>query len=532
MRGIGKGFGPLVRLTSVRLGFCVWVAAVGPLSAQTANNAANGPATRASSDISGNAGAVPQSQLDKLLRTDPWELLEAILPTGQAAAEKTAADKAAAENALRPSLEDVEAEFGTSQNLADNLADPALEDLPRAPGEYRVRGFESRLETVRSRQRAELEPVGLRAGTFTMFPALEMTTSHTDNIFAASTDRKSDTKFSLKPSILVRSDWSRHGFALTGEGEWGVYSHYRSENTLRGTLAGEGRIDISRFSSAGMRLSFASEQEGRGSSDAVEGAEGPVRYRNFGLQGNFSQRLNRLVATLRGGFLRTDYDDIGLALGGTDNNDDRDVDTGHLGLRLAYEVSPAVRVYGDVEVDRRTYRQRLDDEGYERSSDGWRTAMGTNFEAGGLAHLDLEVGYNSRDFEDARLAAIGAFTADGRFTWAVTPLTTMRLGAGTNVEETTEAGASAKVTRKVSAGLDHELQRHFILSADLGIEREQIRGTPTETDTVTASFGGEYWFGRQASVVAKLAREVEKANNTVGEDVTETVISVGVKLRR
>ena len=481
--------------------------AAGPLVAQTPGNA-----------------AFEEVGLASLLPDDPWALLRAAFSFNDETGElrlRPAADPAAEEESLlRGAMDDAPAPAGDAQ-------------AGGTPGDYRAPGFERRLETVADRRRAELDAVGLKAGSFTFFPELQISGSSTDNVFSTATARKSDTIVALRPSFLLRSDWRRHAVALAGEGEWGVYSRYKSENILRGSLTGEARADLTPYASVGLGVSIAGDQEGRGSPDAVAGASGPVALRTYAARANLSQRFNRLVATLRGGISLTDYDDVDLVAGGSDNNDDRDVGANTLGLRLTYEVSPAASVYGDLELDRRSYRQRLDDDGFQRSSDGWRAAIGTNVEVGRLARLDLEVGYEARDYEDARLASIGAVTADGLLTWSMTPLTTLRLGAGTDVAETTAAQASARVTRRASIGVDHELLRHFILGADISFENERLQGGARtgETDTISASLGGEYRLSRETSVVARLTREVERPRDN-GGDIAETIASVGVTLRR
>jgi len=482
-----------------------------PLAAQTAQN----------------DPAADEAGLQSLFPDDPWALLRAAFP---AAGQTDANDDL--EDQLRPTFG---ADAGQGNALAGQNPDPAFAGARNGgrAGTYRAQGFDTRLETVADRRRAELDPIGLKVGTYTFFPQIQATTTRTDNVFSTTTAKKSDTIVALRPSFELRSDWRRNAVAIAGTGEWGMFTRYKSENILRGALTGEARLDFTPFIAAGLRLSVASDQEGRGSPDAITGASGPVRLRTYGAELSLSRRLNRLVGTLRGGLSLTDYDDVDLLAGGSDNNDDRDVKTSSIGLRLAYELSPAASVYGDLELDRQSNRQPIDDEGFQRSSDGWRAALGTNVEIGRVARLDLEVGYVARNYEDVRLAAIGAVTADGLLTWSMTPLTTLRIGAGTDIGATTVASASARVTRRASIGIDHELLRHFTLGADFTYENERLRGSGEagKTDTFSASFGGQYRLNRETSIEARFRREVERPGDNSG-NTTENVASVGLTLRR
>lgn len=397
--------------------------------------------------------------------------------------------------------------------------------------EFRPGRFETGLETVRERRREELEPPGLNLGTFTALPSVEIGTVRTSNVFRTAVDRKADARLSLRPALQIDSRWSRHAASLAAEGEWGPYGTYTSENVLRGSVTADGRADLSPWLAAGLRLGFAAEQEGRGSTDAVNGAARPGRLRSYRAEADISRRFNRLTATLRGGLALSDYDDVDLLGGGSENGDDRDVATRSVGARVTWELGPAANVYADISADRRSYSQSVDDDGFRRSSTGWRGALGTAVEIARLARLDLEAGYVGRNYDDAALQSISDATLDAALTVAVTPVTTFRAGAGTEVEETTAAGASARLIRSAFVGVDHEVLRHFIVSADLAFENEALRGRSAATDTLSASLAGEYALGRQAAIVAGASHEVERPDDGTGE-VVENLVSVGLRLRR
>jgi hypothetical protein len=59
--------------------------------------------------------------------------------------------------------------------------------------------------TVRDRPRPNYDALGLRAGSFLIFPKIEASEAHEDNVFAEETNEKSDWVTSVAPSVRVES---------------------------------------------------------------------------------------------------------------------------------------------------------------------------------------------------------------------------------------------------------------------------------------------------------------------------------------
>ncbi len=78
---------------------------------------------------------------------------------------------------------------------------------------------DSRTTTVTERARPELDPLGIRAGGFIIFPSATITESFDDNIFADDTDTVDDLITNVVPEIVVRSDWRNHEIKLFGSAD-------------------------------------------------------------------------------------------------------------------------------------------------------------------------------------------------------------------------------------------------------------------------------------------------------------------------
>src|SRR3954452_4638018 len=59
--------------------------------------------------------------------------------------------------------------------------------------------------SILERPKPELDPLGIRSGSFLIFPKIEVGTSYDDNVFATENDKKGDFLFQALPSVDVRS---------------------------------------------------------------------------------------------------------------------------------------------------------------------------------------------------------------------------------------------------------------------------------------------------------------------------------------
>ena len=64
--------------------------------------------------------------------------------------------------------------------------------------------------SVMDRERPELDPIGIHLGGFTALPSVQFGLGETDNALLTQTERKHDGFVTVKPRVLVRSNWSVH----------------------------------------------------------------------------------------------------------------------------------------------------------------------------------------------------------------------------------------------------------------------------------------------------------------------------------
>src|SRR5579862_1094683 len=107
------------------------------------------------------------------------------------------------------------------------------------------------------RARPDYDRLGLRLGSFLLYPTADLSETYDSNIFAVKTGGADDFYTTLAPSLTVLSDWSRHAMALNANGQFKWYAQHDSENENDASLTGQGRIDIETGSYFALSGNFA-----------------------------------------------------------------------------------------------------------------------------------------------------------------------------------------------------------------------------------------------------------------------------------
>src|SRR5512134_504255 len=127
--------------------------------------------------------------------------------------------------------------------------------IPPTPEAKAARG-----EPVATRVRPELEPLGVRAGTFLIYPSFGVDGTYNDNVFATK-DEQDDFITDLRPQLSVASDWANHALNLTAGADIGRYATYSRLNYEGWLVSADGRVYITRDSALFLGGGFSREHE-------------------------------------------------------------------------------------------------------------------------------------------------------------------------------------------------------------------------------------------------------------------------------
>lgn len=331
---------------------------------------------------------------------------------------------------------------------------------------------------------------GLEVGSFRFQPSLTISETYDDNIFATRNSKKDDFITTISPSLGIKSGWSEHQLNLDASANIDYYSENESENTQDFQFGGDGRFDISEHSNVFGGGRFKQEHEDRESVDEANGVE-PTTYDDIQVHLGMSQKLNRISVRAGGTFERVDYDDVPSSTT-LINNDDRDRRLYTAGARISYEVARDWELFAQGSYDLRRYDSTLDDNGFNRDSDGYRGAGGIKLNINRVTEAEVYAGYLYQDYEDQALTNANAPDYGAKITWKMTPVTTVRGYVDRTVEETTLFNSSSYINTLAGVSLDHKFVKSLQLSSDINYFNSDFQGGQRIDDVISLGLGLKY----------------------------------------
>ena len=385
----------------------------------------------------------------------------------------------------------------------------------------------NRAVAVRDRPQPAYDPLGIRAGGFTAFPRLQSGVVHDNNIFAAEGDRQPATTLRLTPEVVVRSNWSRHAFETRARAEIDRNLDFDSENTTDWSLGGAGRLDIVRGADITLAADYAHDHEARTAAGAGPVARRPIAFDLASASLAATRTRGPLRLRADAAVLRYDYRDGLSAAGAVIEQDDRDRTVARLTGRADYALSPATALFVQIARDDRDYRKVAGSP--ERSSSGHEALAGVDFELGALIRGEVAAGYIRQDFQDTAYGDLDGFGGRARLSWFPTQLTTLTATAARSVEDTGVIGSAGALRTDLSIGVDHELLRNLILTAETAWSEDDYNGLDRTDIRFVASFSAVYRLNRRYGLTAGVTfLDQSSSGAAAGPSYRSTRLSVAV----
>ena len=383
-------------------------------------------------------------------------------------------------------------------------------------------------ETVRSRQRPELDPLGLHFGSFFFFPTLENSITYDDNVFATSNNTIDDFIYTLTPAFQARSDWNRHSLTFGAGGIFAFYFDQTTENFTDAFANIGGQYDISSSTTLRARAGVRREHESRGDPNEPLGVSDPTIFMSYdaGLDG--SHRFNRVTVSLGSDAIYRVYDDSELAGGGTLDNSDRDYLEMRPGVQVGYEISPSLSAFVRGQGNFVRYDEETDSGGFNRDSNGYDFVAGANVDYTGILFGDFFAGIRQRFFEDPAFSNITGPIVGSTLTWTPTGLTTVGLLIESQIIQSANNTSSGYTSSGIGVNVDHELLRNLILSGNGAFRYDDFEGITREDKFFSAGAGADYLMNRYITLGARYTFEY-RDSNVSGADFTKNRIMLLVR---
>jgi len=373
-------------------------------------------------------------------------------------------------------------------------------------------------------------PVGIRAGSLILRPAVEVYAGHNSNPPQAQNPTGSALQ-TVAPELQIKSDWSRHEFTADLKGKYTWYNSLENFNQPQIDLNARTRIDISKQTRAELEGRYRLLADSPSDPNLPQGIAKPPLYYQTGATVGLAHRFNRLEISAKALFDRTAYDEAELNDGSIISLQDRNYDQYSGLLRASYEVYPGITPFVEGGIDRRIHDLQYDFSGVQRDSDGNVIRVGTTFELARHLVGEASIGYLQRDYVDPTLGKLHGAIYDASLTYYATPLTTLKLDAKSLVDESILPGVSGSFIRDVTLQIDHSFRRWLVGTLKFGYGQDEYEGSPRVDDRYLASAALTYKITREVHLKGEFRREWLRSN-VEGADYTANIAMVGLRFQR
>lgn len=391
---------------------------------------------------------------------------------------------------------------------------------------------------VLERPHPDYDPLGVRAGSFIIFPRVDVGANYDSNVFSTDTGVKSDFYTDVAPDVLVDSDWENHALDLDLGGDMKRYATQVSENYTNAHAIANGRLDVLNevYILSGAQYQLAHED--RTSPNSIVGQKNPTEYQVGGLGLGYVHEPGRLGFRIDAIGNYFTYDNAQTATGATVVETDRNRWEYAVKPRLEYEIIPNYRAFVQASGNWRTYQSKFDQFGIKRDSAGWEADVGTAIDLTNLISGEIFAGYLDQYYADPRLKTAGGVGFGSNLLWTVTELTSLRLGVTRTVQETIVnnggvgaafSEASSDLATGATLSVEHELLRNVLLQAGLIYGQDDFQGLQRTDNTYGANAEARYLINRVWTASLDFTYQDRVSNQSINNYQREVISArVGV----
>ncbi|HVZ53226.1 MAG TPA: outer membrane beta-barrel protein [Pseudolabrys sp.] len=384
-------------------------------------------------------------------------------------------------------------------------------------------------------------PLGIRAGPFLWFPALELSAAYNTNPGQTPTGSGS-TVYTIAPELRGQSDWSRHELKVDLRGSYTDYNPDQTPGLSRPFFSGrvDGRVDVTRDTHIELNTRTLITTDNPNNPNLPADLAKLPLYIVFGGGVGLRQTFNRFELLVKGDVQRTAYQNSELTNGQTVSNEDQNYNQYGGTLRGSYELTPGVKPFLELEADTRIHDLYTDSSGFHRDSNGGYGTVGTTFEITRLLTGDIAGGYMQRDYVDPRLGTIGGPIGSGSLLWTADALNTVKLTATATIGESTIPDVPGVLSRDIGMQYDHAFRRWLIGTVKAGFGTDLYPNAITGASGQTSdrldkryyvAVGATYKLNPMVQVKGEV-REDWLHSNVESADYNATTFTLGMRLQR
>ena len=373
------------------------------------------------------------------------------------------------------------------------------------------------LVSILQASRPDYDAQGQHLGSFILLPTLDITETYSSNVYASTDDVRHDFFTAISPTVSINSGWDRNFLGATVGGEIDRYAKYVSENVSNFNSLVSGRYDILQDVYLTANGGYQILHEPRGSPNAVNG-EFPTEYHVAHGELGFVKENSIIGLKINGSITHYDYFNVPAA--SFDNpiivETDRDRTEYDITAEASYELAPQYRAILRASGNDRSYDQKFDAGGFQRSSTGYQVDAGVALNISSKVDGEFYIGYLQQTFDDPRFSNAGGLGFGADLLWNVNGVTSVRGTLSRTVEETIVTEASSFIQTALTVSVEHEFRKNILADVSFSYANQDYQDFGRVDDIYGFNVEAKYLLTRNL-VTSLNVGYTSKVSNAIGD---------------
>lgn len=317
---------------------------------------------------------------------------------------------------------------------------------------------------VREESNPDYDALGLRLGGLVAFPSLSIGGGATNNVYSNNVGKLSDVYVAVKPSVYVRSDWSRHSVTFQISDESRRYAINAPRNQDQWFTNFSGKFDLASDFTLQLDVQAGHFFEAPFASEATSYQQILSNYdqRMAGIKTAWASERLRLTGGYDHSVLSFSRLNFSNGTSSTQAYRDRSYDRGY--VQAEYAFSPSLATFVQMQVEQASYVLPVAFGSPNRDSTVQRYVAGISFDLAGSVRGAVGLGYTARHYKSSLYPFVGGISGQAEVDVFLSALTNVKLVGQRILQEATLGNAYAYTDTRASVTIDHALRRNIIFS--------------------------------------------------------------------
>lgn len=339
---------------------------------------------------------------------------------------------------------------------------------------------------VRDEANPDYDALGVLFAGMQAFPSLGVGGGGTSNVYNNGVSKLGDAYLTFRPSVYVRSDWSRHSVTFQATDDSRRYASNAPRNQDQWYTNFSGKLDVLTDLSVQLDAQAGHFFEAPFASEATSFQQ---------VLSNYDQRMAGIKSVWTSGRVRLTggYDHTSLRFNTLHYADgttvsqayrDRAYDRGF--VQAEYALSPSLSGFFQMQLEQASYVEPFAFGTPNRDSTVQRYAAGISFDLAGSVRGAIGLGYTGRRYRSGFYPYVSGLSGQAEVDVFISPLTTFKLIGQRIVQEATLGNIYAYIDTRANVSVDHALRRNIIITPFFEIADQQNIGSDSGRSYVRA----------------------------------------------